>query len=932
MKQNVLRFLLLAAVLAPAAATAADSAAIRYYEDALSRFQEGDLKGARIQLKNALQTDPMQLSARVLLGKIQLEAGALLEARDSFLMAHQLGADPVVVAVPLANIRNRIGDFKTNLEQLRPTEYPRSIQADLWSELAKARLLSKDETGSEIAFAEALRIDPYNETALVAKAKEAISEQDYAAAAPFLEKALQGNSQPKADTWLSLGIVRHAQDRYDEAIQFYNRAAELNPENKQAVLGEALVLIDQGKLEFASALLRRIREERPQFLNAHYTHAGLLRRLGKEEEAREAFEQAGLLVAQLEPNLIGDNTGLLLMAADVNRELGKPQQSLPYLESYLNLRPDDVVMQKRVVRLMLSADEPGEAAKRLTRLRAKYPDDPEIIVLLGDVNRQLGDFAAAERYYRIALERFQASEALQARIGLVQLHQDKGDSAIGIFERLATDGEHPGSRLFLAVLYLSDGNLDGARQVTEDLAAQFPDNPIVANLQATVAMALGDYETARRQIDTLLAEDPAFRPALINRLRLQTVHRQYAEARVTADELLHQHPDNMLVLTEVARFELARGDREAAIRSLERIRAIDPSAVNASLDLVQLYASTGRQADAVQVIEALREKLPNDWRVNVIGAELYLDQSEYKTALIFLEQALQFSRNDAARLMRVARLLDRAGAFNRAADALRQFLLSHPEDNAVLLELARILGRNGRYEEASRAVGVLLADDPQDVEVLRLRGALLAQKGLANEAIATFEQVQSLQPSSRNLLALATALRNDGRSDEAYQSLLAWHEQNPRQPATMAALADELRSRGDIAASLRLYEELAAVLPDNAVVQNNLANLLMDTDVEAALAAAKRAYAAAPENASVLDTYGWLLVQVGELETGLARLREAVARNSESAQIRFHLGVTLHEYGSAREARRQLRLALDAGLDSPYREEAESRISVTLAQ
>jgi Tfp pilus assembly protein PilF len=45
------------------------------FEDALSRFNNGDIDGAIIQLKNVLQQNPANLAARILIGKSYLQRG-----------------------------------------------------------------------------------------------------------------------------------------------------------------------------------------------------------------------------------------------------------------------------------------------------------------------------------------------------------------------------------------------------------------------------------------------------------------------------------------------------------------------------------------------------------------------------------------------------------------------------------------------------------------------------------------------------------------------------------------------------------------------------------------------------------------------------------------------------------------------------------------
>ena len=110
--QNWRQAALAAAFLIAGQAIAADPDAVRYFEDAVSRFNSGDSKGALIQLRNALKRDPTQLPARVLIGRIHLDMGNPLEAEEALTTAEKLGADPVLTALPLAQARNRLHVFE----------------------------------------------------------------------------------------------------------------------------------------------------------------------------------------------------------------------------------------------------------------------------------------------------------------------------------------------------------------------------------------------------------------------------------------------------------------------------------------------------------------------------------------------------------------------------------------------------------------------------------------------------------------------------------------------------------------------------------------------------------------------------------------------------------------------------------------------------
>jgi tetratricopeptide (TPR) repeat protein len=87
-----------------------------------------------------------------------------------------------------------------------------------------------------------------------------------------------------------------------------------------------------------------------------------------------------------------------------------------------------------------------------------------------------------------------------------------------------------------------------------------------------------------------------------------------------------------------------------------------------------------------------------------------------------------------------------------------------------------------------------------------------------------------------------------------------------------------------------------------------------------------KAYELAPENAEVLDTLGWILVQLGDLGRGLSYLREAAVRDSRSATTRYHLSVALEEYGNREAAIRELKNALALEKDFPERDNAIQRL------
>ena len=120
------------------------------------------------------------------------------------------------------------------------------------------------------------------------------------------------------------------------------------------------------------------------------------------------------------------------------------------------------------------------------------------------------------------------------------------------------------------------------------------------------------------------------------------------------------------------------------------------------------------------------------------------------------------------------------------------------------------------------------------------------------------------------------------------------------------------------------YEKALRKDPDNTLALNNLAWLYHVRGDERALAVAKRAYDLRPEDPDVLDTYGWILVEIDRNERGIRLLRRAVAVSPEFLTARYHLAAGLAKVGEVDAALNELKKLLSAG--HKFEERAQAMI------
>ena len=157
---------------------------------------------------------------------------------------------------------------------------------------------------------------------------------------------------------------------------------------------------------------------------------------------------------------------------------------------------------------------------------------------------------------------------------------------------------------------------------------------------------------------------------------------------------------------------------------------------------------------------------------------------------------------------------------------------------------------------------------------------------------------------SQSYQAEAQVLQDAGDEDAAFQVLNDALEALPEDIAlryTRALVAVNLGQLGLAESDLR---QIISVQPDNAAAINALGYTLADLTGRYAEAEEliSLAYELQPEDASIIDSMGWVSYRLGRLADAEAYMREAW-RTLRNAEIAAHLGEVLWVLGEKEEAR-----------------------------
>ncbi len=150
-------------------------------------------------------------------------------------------------------------------------------------------------------------------------------------------------------------------------------------------------------------------------------------------------------------------------------------------------------------------------------------------------------------------------------------------------------------------------------------------------------------------------------------------------------------------------------------------------------------------------------------------------------------------------------------------------------------------------------------------------GNLLNAQGAFGRAISKFEKGLTYnRPSTQGLIGLGRAYEMIGQRDK----------------------------------SLLIFKKLVMLNPDNPIILNNLGYLLAEEGIELELAGKliKKALSIHPGEGTFLDSYGWVLFKMGELDQARQYLEAAALELDDNPEVWEHLGDLHNELGNTEQA------------------------------
>jgi putative PEP-CTERM system TPR-repeat lipoprotein len=292
-------------------------------------------------------------------------------------------------------------------------------------------------------------------------------------------------------------------------------------------------------------------------------------------------------------------------------------------------------------------------------------------------------------------------------------------------------------------------------------------------------------------------------------------------------------------------------------------------------------------------------------------------------AIESFKRAVQMQAGSAAPLVRLAELQAKTKDYDGSIASLRAAIELQPDLPAVWLALATVYADADRIESGLDNARQLQKQRTDRAVGFALEGELYARQKKWSESAAAYRAALARQPVPFLVVRLQSALRSGGRAGDANAVMQQWVKDHPADVTVRALLAEQSMDRKDYRAAATHLLTALENEPDNVVLLNNLAWVLNELSDPKAIDYAARAYARMPTSASAADTYGWVLVQQGDMARGVELLRQGVGLAPNDAAKRLRLARALLKAGNKDAAKKELEILSKAEGSPAERAEAE---------
>jgi tetratricopeptide (TPR) repeat protein len=465
---------------------------------------------------------------------------------------------------------------------------------------------------------------------------------------------------------------------------------------------------------------------------------------------------------------------------------------------------------------------------------------------ISNIYLTFNDIPKAKSYAQIAYELEDTNSWYILHLANIYQYEKNLDSLIYFYEKLVNVSNKPEYEYNLALFYSSNKEYDKSMALTKKLEEKYAGSRELYLIKHRNYAGMNQPDSAIYELENLILLFPdQFENYGMLAEYLSEIN-QYERSSEVYKELLRIEPDNGLANLSYGDFYLKQGKKDSALYYYKRGFASTDISIEDKIGILYNYMYDKNQivSDSSFIIplQKVLEDNYSDPRANALGAEYYLQAQKYDLALLELEKAINNGSKNYIIWEQYVMIANFTTKHDKVKNIYSDALKKFPDEINLY-----IFGGYSLY-------------------MLEEYDSILKYEA-AGRAIKPLEREQKIQ----------------------YLNLLA----------------DAYRAVDSIAISDSIYEEILIIDPGNLLIRNNYSYYLSvrGIQLERAEELSRLTIKKEPNNATYLDTYGWILFKQGKYKDALKYVEAAIKNGAyNNAEVLDHYGDIMFALGRCSDA------------------------------
>lgn len=878
-------------VLAGANPSVADDAQT-YVSDAQARIAAGDLKGAEIQLRNAVREHPDDAAIHSKLAELYLKLDNLPAAEAEARLARQDHGSADDVDPVLAEALARQNKVTQLLELVKPADRRPKQESRVRLQLGLAHFVLHENAEAEPLLRDAVNLDEDAADPKIAIARLLISKHEYDDAEAELARAQQIAPDDPAPMQLR-GEILFDKGDVPGALKQFEAVLEKHPNHLPTLFAHANVSMTTGKLDDAQRDIELALKIDPRNLVGNYLSAMLSAKRGDLKAADDRL-------TSISPNFSTFPEGYYLQGA-VQFSLGEDEQAASNLGKYLARNPSFLPARRLIAMLAARKRQWTRVIDTLKPVIDANTSDPQSVGLLAQAYQMTGNRDKALQLFQTAMQENADNSAVMTQFALVQMQL--GDTKGGVTQLEALAANEKSAEIagpVLVMTKLRSGQVTAAAEEAEALLKRNPKDVLAQDLLGVARMAQRNYAEAAAIFEVIFQRDHNLVQVQRNLAKAYQSQGRIEDAKKIWSAILESKPGDAEALISLAGIASQAKDYDKAHELLKKAQEGAPQDTAPGILQVQLFAEQKDWSKALQAVRDLEGQFPANPTIITLAAQVRTASGDLKGAVSELQQGVQAFPGSAPAYLALTQAQLRAGDKSGALATLDKAVTVAPGNLAVIGAFVDLLYDERGIDAARDAVRKLTRAQP-GIGAIMQANLLLRTKDRAG-AIALLSQEQQQRPNARVATRLAQFMYLDGKPKDAEAILSAWLKDHGGDLDVRRELANMELVERQFDDAARDYEQVLAGAPLDPISLNNLAWIYDKKGDPRALSLAEQGYNLAPTSERG-DTIGWILVEHGNSQRALPYLQQAATTAPQNPSIQYHYAVALKATGSKDQAR-----------------------------